>query len=64
MSNEEVKWLKQVKKYPNRFKIVVDSDSVWVEDHVEDEWKFDFNSYGVEFIHDVLNQLGYNTEYC
>lgn len=62
MTQNEVKWLRQVKKYPNRFQIRVDNGGIYVEDVIENEWKFDFENYGVEFIVDILNQCGYKSE--
>lgn len=64
MNNTDVKWLKQVKKYPNRFKIVIDNDQIWVEDYIDDKMVHEFNSFGEEFLCEVLNQFGCKAEQC
>jgi len=63
MNSNEIKWLKQVKKYPNRFKIIIDNDSIYVVYYIEDEHKFDFESCGVDFMYGLLNHLGYKSVY-
>jgi len=64
MTGSEVKWLKQIKKYPNTFNIVIDENGVgiWVEDIKEDKVVFYFESSGNEFLLQLLNQLGYKSE--
>jgi len=64
MTNDEIKWLKQVKKYPNRFQIQIDNGAIWVDDIIESECKFTFGNYGTDFIYGLLNQLGYKADYC
>lgn len=64
MNSSDIKWLKQVKKYPRRFKIVIDNDQVWVEDYVEEEIVYEFNSFGDELLYEVLNHFGCKAEWC
>lgn len=57
-------WLQDVKTYGNAYKIVVDNDGIWVEDIEENETVFTFNSYGQDFIVELLNELEYRAEHC
>jgi len=58
-------WFMKVCEVPEKYKIVIDNDSIWV-DTVSDEPEcvHTFNSYGYHFIHALLNDMGINAEYC
>jgi len=62
MTKDEVKWLRQVKKWSNRFNICIEDDEIWVNDIKDYERKFNFEHSGKEFIFELLNQLGYKSE--
>ena len=63
MTEQELEWLEKCKNDLN-YRIVVDNDSIWIDGVKEDECVFQFNSYGEDFIVDLLNGLGYYAEHC
>ena len=63
MTKQEIKWLEKIKDNPS-YKIVVDNDSIWIDGLIEDDCVFTFDSYGEDFIVDLLNGLGYYAEHC
>ena len=63
MTTQERDWLLKIKGNPN-YKIVVDNDSIWIDGLIEDDMVFEFQSYGQDFIVDMMNELGYYTEHC
>ena len=64
MNKSEQEWLSKLSKYPKQYKLVVDNDSIWIDDVSEEECVFSFSSYGEEFIVELMNYLGYNAEHC
>ncbi len=67
MSNftqEDHDWFERVQKMEYRYKIVIDNDSVWVDDILEGTCVYTFNSYGYEFIHALLKDMGINVSFC
>lgn len=64
MRMEERNCLDIVKANRQTYKIVVDNDSIWVEDILNNVTIFEFRNYGQEFIIELLNELGYNAEGC
>lgn len=67
-TQEDHDWFKKVQEMPDKYKIVIDNDSVWVEtvETVDDDpiCVYTFNSYGYYFIHALLDDIGINVEYC
>lgn len=64
-TQEDHNWFKRVWEMPNSFKIVIDNDCVWVETVADKpEEVYTFNSYGYQFIYDLLNDMGINVEMC
>ena len=63
-TQEDHDWFQRVKK-TGIYKIVIDNDSVWVE-NIEDipVCVYTFSSYGRYFIHALLDDMGINVEYC
>ena len=57
-------WLNFIREFPEEYKIVVDNDSIWVDNISKEECVFQFENYGVDFIVDVLSHFGYNVEHC
>ena len=64
MTEQEQVWLMKCKDNPEKYKIVVDNDCIWIEDIDEDESVFDFCEYGQYFIIDLLNALGFKCSGC
>lgn len=51
-------WVKIIQDFPERFKIVIDNDSAWIESISDDPGcVYTFNSYGYEFIHALLKEM-------
>jgi hypothetical protein len=65
-TEEDKKWFKVLQENPNKYKVIIDNDSVHIDKISEDEdgYTYTFNSYGYEFIHALLNHMGFNAEYC
>ncbi len=64
MSETETKWLDVCIKHPDKYKIYVDNDDIFVvETKNEEEVVYSFNQYGYEFVYALLNYLGANVEY-
>ena len=63
MTKQELEWLEKCKNDLN-YRIVVDNDSIWIDGVKEDACVFQFESYGEDFIVDLLNGLGYYAEHC
>ena len=58
-----MKWLKKVKEEKN-YTITVDNDDIYIYDTEKEERVFTFDSFGQEFIVDMLNAFGYDSEHC
>lgn len=63
MSPEEKEWLDKV-KCDKHYQIVVDNDSIWIDDVVEENCVFQFDDYGEDFIVSILRYLGFNATHC
>ena len=55
---EKEKWYES----PEKYKIVIGNDAVWVNDISKEECVYTFNSYGYQFIHTLLKDMGINVE--
>lgn len=47
-----------------RYRIVIDNDSVWVEDKNNGIIVYDFEEYGYHLLHQVLNEFGIEAKLC
>lgn len=64
-TQEDHDWFQKIKENPNKYKIVIDNDCVSVDTVGDDpEDVYTFSSFGYEFIHALLNDMGINAEYC
>jgi len=68
-TQEDSDWFKRVQEMPDRFLVVIDNDSVWVEDIELAEGEigccvYTFNLYGYEFIYALLKDIGVNCDMC
>lgn len=59
----EKEWLLKCKQNPDKYKIWVDNDIIYVDDLQKEECVFDFENYGYEFVKDLLEHLGYNVDF-
>ena len=59
---DEILWLENCVEEPERYRIDVDNDSVWVTDIEKDECVFTFNGYGWEMNTALLRYIGCNAE--
>lgn len=66
-TQEDHIWFKHVQSMPDKYMIIIDNDSVWVQ-WLTGEYQYDcaytFSLYGYEFIHGLLNDMGINAEFC
>lgn len=64
-TQEDHDWFRRVQEMSNKYKIVIDNDSVWVETTDDDpECVHTFGTYGYYFIHALLDDMGINAEFC
>ena len=63
-SEEEIEWIKLAVENNNDYHIIVDNDCIYIEETDECECVFTFNSFGQDFIVNLLNYIGCNAEYC
>ena len=66
-TQEDHDWFKKVKEMPDKYKIVIDNDSICVDEILgedDEDCVYTFNSYGHYFIHALLNDMGINAEFC
>lgn len=70
MANEEDKeWLKKCIDHPDKYKIFVDNDDIFVVELTEDDSEgmeispYTFNDFGEEFIVWLLREIGVNAEF-
>lgn len=66
-TEKEAEWLKLCIEDNDKYRLVVDNDSVWVDKNMgygEFDCVFTFNDYGQDFIVKILNYIGCNAENC
>lgn len=63
MNEIEKDWILKCKMYPNKYRIMVDNDSIFIDDIEKEEFVFNFNYYGYEFAKELLDYIGCNVEY-
>ena len=62
MNSIERQWLKVCQVNPEKYKIIVDNDGVFVDDMATCECVFSFDDYGQYFIEGLLRYIGCNAE--
>lgn len=63
MNDTEKKWILKCKTHPDKYRIMIDNDSIFIDDMEKEEFVFEFNSYGYEFAKELLDYIGCNTEH-
>ncbi len=64
-TQEDHDWFRRVQEMGDKYKIVIDNDSIWVDTTDDDpECVHIFNTYGYYFIHALLNDMGINADFC
>lgn len=63
MNDTEKKWILKCKTHPDKYRIMIDNDSIFIDDMEKEEFVFEFNSYGYELAKELLDYIGCNTEY-
>ena len=64
MNDTEKKWIIKCKTHPDKYRIMIDNDSIFIDDMEKEEFVFEFNSYGYELAKELLDYIGCNTEYA
>lgn len=64
MNDTEKKWILKCKTHPDKYRIMIDNDSIFIDDMEKEEFVFEFNSYGYELAKELLDYIGCNTEYA
>lgn len=70
MSEKDIMWMDKCIAEPNRYKIIVDNDEVFVTDNITKEYDDDFmgdtthmfSSFGYELVCDLLIYMGCDAE--
>jgi len=62
MTDKEI--LEVVKQHSDKYRVVVDNDSIWVEDIEEDEAVCYFSDFGEDFILTLCSFIGINADGC
>jgi len=66
-TQEDHDWFQRVKEQPSEYQIIIDNDSIWIEtydENLETICVYTFSSYGYEFIHALLKDMGVNADFC
>lgn len=68
-SEEEIEWIKLAVENNSDYRVTVDNDCIYIDKNVNEETDerecvFTFNSFGEDFIVNLLNYIGCNAEYC
>lgn len=63
LSTDEKMWIRMSIEHKDKYKIFVDNDEIFVVDIEENECIFTFDSYGDDFIVNLLDQLKCNVGY-
>lgn len=65
MNKEDKEWLEKCIQNPNKYKIFVDNDMVFVVDAINDmeESYYTFTDFGYDFVYDLLKYLKCNVEF-
>lgn len=62
MRTDDVLWLEKCKEEPEKYRIDVDNDCIFVTDLGQDECVHTFSSYGYEFALELLQYIGCNAD--
>ena len=65
MNKEDKEWLEKCIQNPNKYKIFVDNDMIFVVDAINDmeESYYTFTNFGYDFVYDLLKYLKCNVEF-
>ena len=63
MTTLEKEWIVKCQREPNKYKILVDNDAIFVEDLKTEEAIFYFDDYGYHFVKNLFAFLGCNVDY-
>ncbi|UWG96817.1 hypothetical protein LPY66_18360 [Dehalobacter sp. DCM] len=64
-TQEDHDWWKRIQETPEKYKVVIDNDCVWVDLAEEDqECVYTFSTFGNYFIHALLIDMGINVGCC
>lgn len=58
----DAEWIERCKERPDKFKIMVDNDSIWVEEIGSGDIMHYFLEYGYEFAKTLLEYIECNVE--
>ena len=62
MRTNDVLWLGKCKEEPEKYRIDVDNDCIFVTDLEQDECVHTFSSFGYEFALELLKYIGCNAD--
>ena len=62
MKEDEKNWIALCKNFPDRYRIDVDNDAVFVTDMESEECVFEFVSYGWEMVVKLFRYIGCHAE--
>lgn len=69
MTNLDKEWLKKCISEPNKYKIYVDNDDIFIVDIIKEENDeedcvlYSFSNFGYDFAYDLLDYLKCNVDY-
>lgn len=61
MNNDDIRWMEKCEEFPEKYKIIVDNDEVYVVGD-NDEEVYSFSEYGWRFALGLLRYIGCNAE--
>lgn len=59
----DAEWIEKCKENPDKYKIMVDNDCLWVEEVDGGSIMHDFEEYGYEFAKSLLEHIGCNVDF-
>lgn len=62
MNEKDIRWLENCKSEPERYRIDIDNDCVFVTDLEQDDCVHTFGTYGYEFALELLQYIGCNAD--
>ena len=64
MRDDDIRWMNKCEEFPEKYKIIVDNDEVYVVDKTTDEDVYTFSEYGWRFALSLLRYIGVDAEEC